>query len=171
MLKIIFISVILTSLLHANSKKKVNINELVLPSEVKELSKTTGAVYYSPAIKNKVLIPAHFWGDIQKNGLHFIPTDTSLVKGLSIAGGPSGSANLENVKVKRVNKSSNKLEEFSFDLSEGGDANAHDFNLKSGDTIFVEKSNYLSNRAWYTSLVGVGLSVISTFLILNEVDD
>ena len=71
-------------------KSNYNIRQLALPSEVEDIGKSSGSIYYSPSIKGKVLIPVHFWGSVKKTGLHFIPVDTNLISGISLAGGPAG---------------------------------------------------------------------------------
>lgn len=152
----------------APMQSEFNLQEIALPSEVKELSKNSGSIYYSNSVKNKVLIPVHFWGEVKQSGLHFVPTDTTFIKGVSLAGGPSSSANLENIVLVR-NSPSGNFEEVEFDLSKGGDANAHKFKIQSGDTIFIKKDTFYENRAYYTSLIGVFLTVLSTFVIVQKV--
>ena len=146
---------------------KFDIRELALPSEVRRLGKKMGSIYYSPSVKGKVLIPVHFWGEVGNSGLHFIPVDTSLVKGLSLAGGPKSMALLDNVRV--TSKQKGKLVEKEFDLSGGGDADAHDFQLSPGDTIFVERDDFQANRAYYTGLIGVIATILSSVLLYREV--
>jgi len=74
------------------ASSEYNIRELALPSEVDNLGKKGGSIYYSPSVKGKVLIPVHIWGEIRNSGLHFIPLDTNLLNGLSLAGGPTSSS-------------------------------------------------------------------------------
>lgn len=146
---------------------KFDIRELALPSEVQKLGKKTGNIYYSPSVKGKVLIPVHFWGEVGNSGLHFIPVDTSLVQGLSLAGGPKSNSLMDEVRV--TSRKGGKLIEHTFDLTEGGDDEAHTFQLSPGDTVFVKKDNFSENRAYYTSLVGVIATVLSSILLYREV--
>lgn len=141
--------------------------EFALPSDVKDLGKSGGAVFYSPTAKGSVLVPVHFWGEVSRSGLHYIPVDSNLVKGLSFAGGPKSTAQLESVKVTR--QQGTKVEELRFDLSQGGTSSAYNFNLRSGDTVFVEKDYYYENRIFYTSLIGVVATLLSSFVIFREV--
>lgn len=149
-------------------KAELNLQDIALPSEVKELGKQQGAIYYNSSIKNKPLIPTQFWGEVQKPGLHFIPTDTSLIKGLSMAGGPSGGADLGEVKLSRLG-SDGKLKEYSFNLEEGGNQDSFQFKIEQGDTIFLRKDTFSENRAYYTSLISIAISVISTFFIVSKI--
>jgi len=144
-----------------------NIRELALPSEVTGLGKKSGSIFYTPSVKGKVLMPVHFWGEVSNSGIHFIPVDTSLINGISIAGGPRSEGNLDNVKLMRAEKG--KIKEFTFDLSSGGDEKAYRQILKPGDTIFIEKSNFFENRSYYTSLVGVFATILSSILIYRQV--
>jgi hypothetical protein len=152
------------------SKPQVDLNlqEIALPSEVKDLDKHSGSIFYNNSVRNKVLVPVHIWGEIKQSGLHFMPTDTTLIKGLSLAGGPNSAAKLEDVIVIR-NSSEGKSKEFKFDLSEGGDASAHQFKIESGDTIFLKKDTFFENRSYYTGLVGIVVTILSTFIIVQKV--
>lgn len=151
------------------AESKYDLNQLAYPSEVQNLGKQTGSVYYSAPIKNKALMPTHMWGEVSKGGMHFIPVDSTLIKGLSYAGGASSSAKLDNVKVIRDEEG--KLNTYTFDMEDGGDNNAHQFVLHPGDTIYVSRNRYFENRAYYTSLIGVIISVLSGILIYRQVKD
>lgn len=153
----------------AQAQAELNLQEVALPSEVKDLGKNSGAIYYSTSVKNKVLIPVHIWGDVRQAGLHFVPADTTLIKGLSLAGGPSSTAKLDGIVLTRGTVGGT-FKEMDFDITKGGDTAAHQFKIESGDTIFVKKDTFFENRAYYTSLVGVVFTLVSTFLILKKVD-
>jgi hypothetical protein len=151
------------------ASSEYNIRELALPSEVDNLGKKGGSIYYSPSVKGKVLIPVHIWGEIRNSGLHFIPLDTNLLNGLSLAGGPTSSSKLDSVLV--TTSRNGKREKMSFDITQGGDLTLEDFKLRPGDTIFIEKDTYRQDRAYYTSLFGVILTVLSSILLYRQVKD
>lgn len=153
----------------AKDAKNVSLDDLVLPNEVKDVRQEPGAVFYSKSTKNKVLIPANFWGEITQSGLHFIPEGTTLIKGLSLAGGPTGTANLDEVTLSRSDNG--KTETFHFDLEGGGTQDAHMFMLRPGDVVHVPRERFYENRAWYTSLFGVVATVLSTILLYEQVKD
>lgn len=140
-----------------------NLQELAFPSEVKDQGKFPGAIFYSPTVKNKVLIPVNMWGEISKPGLHFLPIDTTLVKGLTLAGGATSLGKLENIRI--IRRENDKQVGYTFDLSEGGDAASNEFSLKQGDVVFVERDQFIQNRAYYTSLIAIGVSILSGILI------
>lgn len=149
-------------------KNDLSLQDIALPSEVKDLGKQPGAIYYNSSIKNKALIPTNFWGEVQKPGLHFIPTDTSLIKGLSMAGGATGGANLEEVKLSRLD-TNGKLTEYTFNLSNGGGQDSFLFKIEQGDIVFIQKERFYENRAYYTGLISIALTVISTFFIVSKI--
>lgn len=144
-----------------------NIKELALPSEVKGLPKQTGAIYYSPTIKDKVLIPVNFWGEIQNAGLHFIPVDTDLIKAISIAGGPKSSAVLEDIKL--IRREGKDITTKEFNLSKGGNSAAYNETLRPGDSIFIKKDDFFQQRTYYTSLFGVIATILSSVLLYRQV--
>ncbi len=158
------------SFARTGGKKNYDINELVLPAEVQKLNKRAGSIFYSKSSKDKVLIPTHFWGAVKQSGLHFVPTNTSLIKGISMAGGPTETAKLSNVQVTRK-ESGGQLNKYRFDLVEGGNLDSHKFELKPGDTVFIEKDHFRENRVYYTSLVSVAVSILSGFIIYRQVKD
>jgi hypothetical protein len=153
----------------AYSKERISLNDLALPSEVKDLKKFPGSIYYSPTTKGKPLVPVHFWGEVKKSGLHYIPVDTPLISGISLAGGLTSNADLEKVRVTR--KDGTELKSQNYDLSSGGTEEAYKHNLRPGDTVFIKKTRFYENRAYYTSLIGVLATLISSYAILNQVKD
>ena len=151
------------------SADSIDLQDLALPTEVKDLGKSSGAVYYSATTKNKTLMPVHFWGEVGKPGLHFIPVDSKLVKGLSFAGGGSSSAKLDEVIVNRVEQG--KVKRYEFDLVDGGKIEAHEYMLRPGDTVFIEKDRFVENRAYYTGLIAVASTILSSLLILKRLEE
>ncbi len=148
---------------------RFTINELALPSEVRDLPKKMGSIYYSPSIKDKVLVPINFWGEIKDSGLHFIPVDTSLVSGISLAGGMNSSADLNGIQISSFENV--QLQKFKFALTQGMTDEAAKFTLKPGDVVFVEKSNFFENRSYYTSLVGIIATMLSTYVLYKQIQD
>ncbi len=149
--------------------QQFDIRKIVLPSEISNLGKTRGSIYYSPSVKGKVLIPVHFWGEVSKSGLHYVPVGTTLINGLSLAGGPKSSGNLDEVKLTR--EANNHIEEQKFDLSQGGDILSYKTELLPGDTIFIPKDDFKENRLYYTSLVGVIATILSSILLYRQVKE
>lgn len=145
------------------------LQELSLPSETKEMARQSGSIYYSTTSKNKTLMPIHFWGEVGRPGLHYIPIDSKLIKAISFAGGGTASADLEEIYINRVEDK--KMVKHEFDLTQGGDITAHDFSLKPGDTVFVSRDTWRDNRAFYVSLVTLVVTVLSTVLIVRQIQN
>lgn len=150
-----------------NTQNNGAFKDFALPSEFEGIKKEAGAVYYSASSKGKVLIPVNVWGEVNKTGLHFVPMDTDLVQGLSLAGGPKSSAALDRITLTR--NSNGKIEEFKFNLEKGGTVEAYQQKLISGDTIFIEREYYYENRAYYTGLVALFATILSSILIYRQV--
>jgi len=151
------------------AEKSDSLDDLTLPSDLGDFKlQGAGAVYYSPVIKNRILIPVYFWGEVQKAGLHYIPAGTSFVKGLSIAGGPTSMALMKNVKVFRSEPGKNQT--FVFDLrDESKEQEFHDFIFKPSDIVRIDRDDYFQNRAYYTSLIGIGVTVLSGILTFRAI--
>lgn len=145
-----------------------DLSQLTLPSEVKNVGKLTGSIYYSPSIKGKVLIPVHFWGYFTKPGLHFVPVESTLLEGVSYAGGPNPNAKIDNVRLMRKTKGGAIQNNF-FDLEKGGGNEAALKELRPGDMVFVEKDYWYENRSYYTSLIGVVATILSSVLLYRQV--
>ena len=166
------ISLLVTfSLLHttAYAAEAVKLRNIVLPSDVKELKKTPGSVYYGTGPKSGALMPVHIWGEVRRSGLYYIPVNSTLIQGLSLAGGTTSQSDLSEVKIKR--EQNGKINEELLDLSEGGDKGSYDFRLKSGDTIFIAKDTHMQDRAFYTGLVSVLFTLLSTIVLFKKIDD
>lgn len=157
---------------NSDTKQKVrhnfNIRELALPSEVEDIGKQSGAIYYNPSVKGKALVPVHFWGEIERSGLHFVPVDTNLLNGLSLAGGPKSSALLDEVIVTTLR--SGDRERMAFNLKEGGYRDSNEFLLQPGDTVFIKRDTFREDRNYYTSLFGVFVTILSGILLYRQVD-
>lgn len=146
----------------------INIQDLALPSDTEGIRKEGSSIYFALPSKGKILIPVHIWGEVNKAGLHYIPSETDVVKALSLAGGPRTAAKLDNVKLTRVEN--NEAKEYKFDLSEGGGTVAYQSKLNPGDTIFVEKNYFYENRIYYTSLAGVLATLVTAYVLYNRME-
>lgn len=172
----LFIAVVFSShsvLSPCFAQDNIDLNQLALPNEVKDLGKSSGSIFYSPSQKGKPLIPVHIWGEVGKSGLHYVPMDTGLVNSLSIAGGPREGADLREVTLTR--KQNGEYLEREFDLSNGGNLEAHQYTLNPGDTIFVAKNYFRDDRAYYTTLASITatvvVSILTAILLYRDVED
>ncbi len=151
------------------NNKKIDLKSLALPSDIGEVVRASGNIFYSPTKRGSVLIPVHIWGQVRKAGLHFLPLDTAFLRGISIAGGPDASADLSDVHLVRGNKGNRK--ELIFDLTEGGDEDSREIILEPNDSIYIPKDTFFEDRAYYTSLIGVVATIISSIFIIETIND
>ena len=169
---IIALQFVLTPAVIAQAKNNIqmtdlSIKEFVLPSELQDIRKSSGSIFYNKSIKGKVLIPVHIWGQVANPGLHFVPAETTFISALSMAGGPRNNSKLDNVKL--IRKFSKTITSKEFDLTQGGNDEAYFYELKPNDAIFIERSSFYEDRAYYTTLVSVFVSLLSAFIVYNEV--
>jgi len=108
-----------------------------------------------------LVIKVHIWGQVNKPGLHTVPSNTDLMELLSLAGGPSDYANLGRIKLIRREEGKEAI--FFIDLGEyldKGDPSSL-LILKPGDAVIVPKSS------WYYWRTAIGLvSDIAIFVNL-----
>lgn len=114
-------------------------------------------------------MPINVWGEVRRSGLYYVPVNSTIIQGLSLAGGTTSQSDLSEVKVSR--QMNGKVSEEELDLSEGGDQGAYHYKLRSGDTIFVAKDTHMQDRAFYTSLVSVVFTLLSTIVLFKKIDD
>lgn len=174
-MKILIHKLISTTLIYSlfslslHAAEDVNLRDIVLPSQVKDIKKASGSVYYGTSPKSGALMPVHIWGEVKKSGLYYIPVNSTLIQGLSLAGGTTPNSNLSEIKVKR--EKDGAIEEQELDLSEGGNNGSYHYQLKAGDTIFIGKDTHMQDRAFYTSLISVFFTLLSSIVLLKEIKD
>lgn len=84
-----------------------------------------------------------------------------------MAGGPAGNAKLKNVRLTRVGEG--ELNDRFFNISDGGGHDAYTFELRPRDNIFIDRSFMIENRSFYVSLVGVAATILSSVLVVREI--
>jgi hypothetical protein len=144
----------------------LSLQDIALPTESRDMIKNSGAVFYTPS-KNKILVPVHLWGHLNRPGLHYIPSETTFIKAISSSGGPLPNAKLEDISLSRsVN---GKVEKYNFDLSDGGNEKAQTFVVQPGDVIFVKQDRFFENRLYYTSLVSIAVTLLTGVFIYRQI--
>ena len=68
-----------------------------------------------------------------------------------------------------ANQDDGKISNSFFNLEKGGSNEAALRKLKPGDMVFVEKDYWYENRAYYTSLIGVVATLLSSILLYRQV--
>ncbi len=82
---------------------------LILSKELSGGHANYGNEYVSGDYPGAILMKVNLWGPVGKSGIHFVPNQTDLVTLLSYAGGPTDSANLSDVRIKRWSGGQEKL--------------------------------------------------------------
>ena len=125
-----------------------------------------GSVYTSGNYPGAILMKVNILGEVQKPGVHHMPSDTDLNTALGFAGGPTRYANIKNAVIKRDENGS----EVSIDL----DLNKHfrqihqeKIHLKSNDTLYIPQNNAVISDNTFrvivtlSFIVGTVLSAVS----------
>lgn len=126
----------------------------------------SSAYMYSGTITGaeQLKIYAYIWGQVRKPGLYIVPDDTDLLTILSLAGGPTETAKLSQVKIIRPTAGKDKV--FLVNLKkymETGNEKIIPV-LKPGDTIIVSGTVFygFTKITDFISKVAVILSVYLT---------
>lgn len=128
-----------------------------------------GAEFLSGYYKGAVLIPVELWGAVKQTGIHHIPTQTSLTKLITLAGGPTAEADLDELVINR--KTSEKNEIIKVNLNEFlSDPKITVPTLQPGDIVVVSaKKPWISNNAVSLLSITAGiLGIIVSGLIIDN---
>ncbi len=122
---------------------------------------TGKSVNYYYAKPGDITVTVSLWGFVQKPGLYEVSSSTNLIQLLSLAGGPTNYADLDNIRIIRSQKDTNgKIikKELKVNLEEIVKLTEEQIKLQPGDVIYVNHTN------WYT--VKEAFSVTSSVAIL-----
>lgn len=136
---------------------------LTAPGEVQGAS---GSEYVSGNYQGAILMPVNLWGAIGKPGIHHVPSRTDLVTLLSLAGGPSSEAELDEVLIKR--RSGGEEQVIRVDAEEIlSTAGVHSPTLQANDIVIVPRrkpavsTDVLSVLSVTSSVIGLILAGIA----------
>lgn len=103
----------------------------------------SSTAYYYISKAGEISMPVNLWGAVNNPGRYEIPISTDLVELLSFAGGPTGGASLESVRVFRTVRRDNltRKVEFEVDLDQMQKLDEKALDLEPGDTIIIEGGN------------------------------
>ncbi len=118
-----------------------------------------------------VNIKVAVWGFVKYPGRYFVPINTTVTDLLSLAGGPTDDAHLDQLRIYRVEQDgTNKLYEFDYDDLMWEDQlrlkkrNLPD--LVAGDILVVPGSQRLYLRDWISITLGIVSTLISLTTLL-----
>ncbi|PIK14793.1 hypothetical protein [Halobacteriovorax sp. JY17] len=117
--------------------------------------------------KNQELISLRLLGAVNKAGLYHVPKDIKLITLLSLAGGTSKDAEVEQIMIG----SESRKEVIKVNLYEAINEQAHrEYEFNSNDTIFVKhKKPFISNDSW--KIISVISVLLTTALTAIAIDD
>ncbi len=119
-----------------------------------ELPKRSGSEFFTTKPGAKVLVSVNIWGEVFQPGVHFIPVGSKLTDALGSAGGPTGLANMPNIRLVRDSK------EQYLDLFH----NAESFTVKDRDMIYVERT-FKSDLPLIFAAVSSAVSVLTLYFV------
>lgn len=118
-----------------------------------------------------VNIRVSVWGFVKYPGRYFVPINTTTTDLLSLAGGPTDDAHLDQLRIYRVlNDGTNKMFQFDYDDLMWEDQlrlekrNIPD--LVAGDILVVPGSQRLYLRDWISITLGIVSTLISLTTLL-----
>lgn len=118
---------------------------------------------------NQELIPIRLLGAIKNAGLYHIPANMKLTTLLSLAGGTTQEADLENILIGNDQKADSKSTTIDLeDVLKKGAKN--DYTLNANDIVLIKnKSPMISNDSFrMISIVSVLLTTILTAVIIHD---
>jgi hypothetical protein len=103
----------------------------------------SSTAYYYISKAGEITMPVNLWGNVKNPGRYEVPISTDLVELLSFAGGPSGRATLDAVRIIRTVRRDNLMRkvEFEVNLDEMQKLDEKALDLEPGDTIIIEGGN------------------------------
>ncbi|MCC6138416.1 MAG: SLBB domain-containing protein [Bdellovibrionaceae bacterium] len=129
----------------------------------------SGNEYISGQEPGIVMMKVNLWGAVRRPGIHHIPVKTNLIELMSFAGGPTDTALIDSITIKRNLGVEQKR--INIDLSEIiHDQKHYDLVLKPDDIVLVPASQpWISqNMFLLTMVVSVVASTILSVKLIDE---
>lgn len=125
---------------------------------------------------NQQLIPIRLLGSVKNAGLYHVPANMKLTTLLSLAGGTTGEADLENIVIGNdqkniVNAKGENVQSLTMNLEEVLKNGAKDdYTLMSNDIVLIKnKEPLVSNDSFrIISIVSVILTTVLTAVLIND---
>lgn len=121
------------------------------------------SLYRKPELTILSLFRINILGEVFKPGYYYVTENQRLTDILTLAGGVTGSANLDDVSIMRHDQ------EIQLDVEtimQEGDT-AIDFGLRSGDQIYVPRSFWAdpARFTWIFTAIATVVTVVAIFLV------
>jgi polysaccharide export outer membrane protein len=120
------------------------------------------SLYRKPELTILSLYRINILGEVYKPGFYFVTEDQRLTSILALAGGATGSADLDNVYIVRDEQE--VLLDVETIMQEGD--SAIDFGLQSGDQIYVPRSFWADpgRFTWVFTAIATVVTVVAIFI-------
>jgi polysaccharide export outer membrane protein len=133
------------------------------PQLKEEIYTKYDSLYRNPQLTILSLFKISILGEVSKPGYYYVTEEQRLTSILALAGGVTGSANLDNVYIIRNDQ------EIQLDVEtimQEGDT-AIDFGLQSGDQIYVPRSFWADpgRFTWIFTAIATVVTVIAIFFL------
>jgi polysaccharide export outer membrane protein len=128
----------------------------------KEIYTKYDSLYRKPELTILSLYKVNILGEVQKPGYYFVTEEQRLTSILALAGGATGSADLDNVYIIRDDK---EIELDVETIMQEGDS-AINFGLQSGDQIYVPRSFWADpgRFTWIFTAIATVVTVVAIFI-------
>ncbi len=112
------------------------------------LPRSTTASYYYIGKPGELTMQVNLWGYVKNPGRYEVPSSTDLVQLVSYAGGPTGDALMDQVKVTRIVRKDSAVTrgEYLVNLEDLYTVDPNKLVLYPGDTIFIDHSGWMNTR-------------------------
>ncbi|MDH3267275.1 MAG: SLBB domain-containing protein [Ignavibacteria bacterium] len=121
------------------------------------------SLYRNPELTILSLFKINILGEVFKPGYYFVTEEQKFSSILALAGGATGSADLDNVYIIRNEK---EIQLDAEAIMQEGDT-AIDFGLQSGDQIYVPRSFWAdpARFTWIFSAIATVVTIAAIFLV------
>ena len=130
--------------------------------EIKEeIESRYASLYKDPHLSINALYRINILGEVTNPGFYYVSDYEKFTAILAFAGGTTGEADLQNIKLIRNNQQIDIDVETI--IQEG--STATDFGLQSGDQVFVPRNWWADNSVWVTIAISAAALVIGTYAL------
>lgn len=128
-----------------------------------------GNEYISGNYAGAVLMPVRIWGAVPKAGIHHVPTQTDLLTLLTYAGGPSPTAELKELLLRRSNGEATQVMEINLKKFMA-DPSRKPLALEPNDIIYIpSREDDISNNTMKTlTFISVSLAAILSAWAISD---
>ncbi len=135
--------------------------------EVKEPQRAAEYIYRSS--NKESLIGVQLIGAVQKPGLYYVPTNTDILKLITLAGGTED-ADLSNILVRKIDPTQTGVFELDVKKLMKSSVDAKPFRLAQDDFVYVPKKEpWISNEVSRTiTIVSLLTSIVLTSVLIER---